>query len=330
MIRFAYPSLLTLLIAVFIWVLLALRRRPAALIHSHASAMARIGGGRSGRWARAPLWMRALALVLLALAVARPQLYNISREIPSSGVDIVLCLDTSGSMRALDFEVDGKQVDRLTAVKRVVGEFIRKREYDRLGLVVFGKDAYTQSPLTLDKGLLLTLIQDMQIGMAGDRTAIGSALAVGAKRLKQLKAKAKILILLTDGRSNFGTIGPEAAAEAARALGIKIYSIGVGGFGPAPFKVDTPFGERLVHQQVDLDEGTLQQVADIGGGHYFRASDSKSLAEIYDMIDREEKTEIKMKEFFHFEELYRYFLIPALILLLGELAVSSFFVRVLP
>jgi len=330
MIRFAYPSLLTLLIAVLIWLLQALRKRPAALIHSHASVMARIGGGRSGLWARVPLWMRALALVLLVLAVARPQLYNISREIPSSGVDIVLCLDTSGSMQALDFEVDGEQVDRLTAVKKVVAEFIRKREYDRLGLVVFGEDAYTQSPLTLDKGLLLTLVEGMRIGMAGDRTAIGSALAVGAKRLKELDAKTKLLILLTDGRNNYGAINPEAAAEAARALGIKIYSIGVGGFGPAPFKVETPFGERLIHQQVDLDEGTLQQVADIGNGRYFRASDSNRLAEIYAMIDREEKTEIKMKEFFHFEELYRYFLIPALILLLGELTISSLFVRVLP
>ena len=313
-----------------IWLLLALRARPATLVHSQASVMARIGGGKSRLWARVPLWMRTVALILMVLALSRPQLLNVSREIPSSGVDIVLCLDTSGSMQALDFEVDGEQVDRLTAVKNVVTEFIRKREHDRLGLVVFGKDAYTQSPLTLDKGLLLALIEHMEIGMAGDRTAIGSALAVGAKRLKELDAKTKILILVTDGRNNFGNVGPDAAAEAARALGIKIYSIGVGGLGPAPFKVDTPFGERLVHRQVDLDEGTLQQVADIGGGRYFRASDSSSLAEIYDMIDQEEKTEIKMKEFFHFEELYRYFLIPALILLLGELTLSSLFVRVLP
>jgi Ca-activated chloride channel family protein len=274
--------------------------------------------------------LRTACLVLLILAASRPQLYNVSRDIRSAGVDIMLCLDTSGSMRALDFELDGEPVSRLTAVKKVVSEFLKKREMDRIGLVVFGEEAFTQSPLTMDKGLLLSLVEDMEIGMAGDRTAIGSAIAIGGKRLKDLKAKSKILVLLTDGRNNAGDITPEQAADAVRALGVKIYAIGVGGKGPAPFKVKTLFGTRIVHQRVDLDEKTLMDVAKIGDGKYFRAADSKRLSEIYDIIDREEKTEIKVKEFFHFRELYHYFLIPALILFGLEIFLRTTFLRVIP
>jgi Ca-activated chloride channel family protein len=264
------------------------------------------------------------------VAAARPQLYNVSKEIRSPGVDIMLCLDTSGSMQALDFQLDGKPVTRLTAVKKVVGEFIEKREMDRIGLVVFGAEAFTQSPLTLDKGLLLGLVNKMEIGMAGDRTAIGSAIAIGGKRLKDLEAKSRILILLTDGRNNEGDITPEEAAEAAGALGVKVYAVGVGGRGPAPFRVKTVFGSRIVHQRVDLDEGTLKRVASTGGGKYFRASDSEELAEIYEIIDREEKTEVKVKEFFHFRELYHLFLVTAFILLGIEILLKTTFLRVLP
>lgn len=274
--------------------------------------------------------LRTGCLILLIVAASRPQLYNVSRDIRSAGVDIMLCLDTSGSMRALDFQLDGEPVSRLTAVKKVVSEFVKKREMDRIGLVVFGEEAFTQSPLTMDKGLLLSLVGDMEIGMAGDRTAIGSAVAIGGKRLKDLKAKSKILVLLTDGRNNAGDITPEQAADAVRALGVKIYAIGVGGKGPAPFKVKTLFGTRIVHQRVDLDEKTLKNVAKIGDGMYFRAADSKQLSEIYDIIDREEKTEIKVKEFFHFRELYHYFLIPALILFGLEIFLRTTIVRVIP
>jgi Ca-activated chloride channel family protein len=242
----------------------------------------------------------------------------------------MLCLDTSGSMEAMDFKLDSEPVTRLTAVKKVVNDFIRKREADRIGLVVFGEEAFTQSPLTMDRGLLSGLVERMEIGMAGDRTAIGSAVAIGGKRLKDLEAKSKILILLTDGRNNAGSITPEQAAESVKAFGVKIYSIGVGGTGPAPFKVRTLFGTRIVHQRVDLDEETLRKIAGIGGGKYFRAADSESLSEIYDIIDREEKTEVKVKEFFHFRELYLYFLIPALILLLSEMTLRLTVLRVIP
>jgi Ca-activated chloride channel family protein len=294
------------------------------------SAMAALAGGSWRLWDKIPLALRTICLVLLVLTAARPQLFNVSRDIRSPGVDIMLCLDTSGSMQALDFRLDEERVSRLTAVKKVVSEFIKKREMDRIGLVVFGEEAFTQSPLTLDKGLLLELVEKMEIGMAGDRTALGSAIAIGGKRLKDLKAKSRILVVLTDGRNNAGDITPEQAAEAVGALGVKIYTIGVGGKGPAPFKVQTLFGTRIVQQQVDLDEKTLGKVARMGGGRYFRAADSEQLGEIYEIIDQEEKTEVKVKEFFHFRELYVYFLVPALVLLALDIALRTTLFRVIP
>jgi Ca-activated chloride channel family protein len=330
MFRFAYPVLLVLLAGVAGWVLYTLWKKPAAITHSIAARLAELAGRGSSVRQHILAGVRAACLILLVLAAARPQLYNVSREIRSPGVDIVMCLDTSGSMQALDFKLDDKPVSRLTAVKKVVSDFIKKREDDRIGLVVFGEQAFTQAPLTLDKGLLLGLVDKMTIGMAGDRTAIGSALAIGGKRLMDLKAPAKILILLTDGRHNAGDLTPEQAAEAVRAMGVKIYTIGVGGRGPAPFPVQSFFGTRLVKRQVDLDEDTLKKIAAIGGGKYFRATDTAALEEIYNIIDRAEKTEIKVKEFFHFRELYPYFLIPALILLALEILLKTTVLRIVP
>jgi Ca-activated chloride channel homolog len=330
MFRFAYPVILVLLAAVAGWLALEIGRRPAAVTHSMAGRMAGIGKSGSLMIAKIPLLLRTAALVLLVAAAARPQLYNISREVRSSGVDIMLCLDTSGSMRALDFKLNDDPVTRLTAVKKVVSDFIKKRKMDRIGLVVFGDEAFTQSPLTIDKGLLLGLVEKMEIGMAGESTAIGSAIAVGGKRLKDLKAKSRIIILLTDGRHNAGDITPKEAAEAVATLGIKIYTIGVGGRGPAPFRVKSFLGTRIVHRRVALDEDTLRKVASLGNGKYFRASDSKRLQEIYDIIDREEKTEIKVKQFFHFRELYTYFLVPALILMGMEIFLRTMILRVIP
>ena len=330
MFRFAYPVVLLLLFVVVGWLIFALWRKPTGITYSMTSKIAGLAGGRNHLLVRLPTILRGCILALLVLAAARPQLYNVSRDIRSPGVDIMLCLDASGSMQALDFKLGDDPVSRLTAVKKVVSDFIKKRESDRIGLVVFGEEAFTQSPLTIDKGLLLGLVEKMEIGMAGDRTAIGSAIAIGGKRLKDLKAKSKILVLLTDGRHNAGEITPLAAAEAVQALGVKIYTIGVGGRGPAPFRVKTFFGTRLVHQRVDLDEKTLQQVAETGEGKYFRASNSKELSEIYDVIDRAEKTEVKVKEFFHFKELYTYFLVPALLLFGLEVLLKTWILRVIP
>jgi len=330
MFRLAYPVLLVLLAGVVGYLIFEFLKKPVAVTHSMTSRLIELAHKGSVIRQRTPVFLRTLCLILLVLAAARPQFYNVSREIRSPGVDIVMCIDTSGSMQALDFELNGEPVDRLTAVKKVVSEFIRKREVDRIGLVVFGEEAFTQAPLTLDKGLLMGLVDKMTIGMAGDRTAIGSALAIGGKRLKDLAAESKILILLTDGRHNAGDLTPEQAAEAVQTLGVKIYTIGVGGTGPAPFRVKSLIGTRVVRREVDLDEGTLRKIADIGGGKYFRATDTEGLAEIYDIIDRAEKTEIKVKEFFHFRELYPYFLIPALIMLGLEIILKSTILRTVP
>jgi Ca-activated chloride channel family protein len=330
MFRFAYPAVLLLTLAVAGWVVMALWRKPSSIAHPGASILARLGGQSGALSGRIPLILRALCLILLVGGAARPQRYNVSRDVRSPGVDIVLTIDTSGSMQALDFTLNGEPVSRLTAVKKVVTDFIKKRETDRIGLVVFGEEPFTQSPLTLDKGLLLSLVDKMEIGMAGDRTALGSAIALGGKRLKDIPAKTKILIVLTDGRSNAGEVTPEQAAEAVGALGVKIYTIGVGGKEAAPFKMQTIFGPKIIYQRVDLDEETLKKVAQIGGGKYFRAADTKKLAEIYDIIDRAEKTEVEVKEFFHFKELYPYFLIPALLILGIEIVVRATVLRVIP
>lgn len=330
MFRLAYPALLGLLVLVAGWLIYRLKRKPVGMTYS-MTTMASGLAGRTDQWvSKIPIILRTGCLLLLVLAAARPQFYNVSREIQSSGVDIMLCLDTSGSMQALDFTLGGEPVSRLTAVKKVVNEFIRKREMDRIGLVVFGTEAFTQSPLTLDKGLLMDLVKRMKIGIAGEKTAIGSAIAVGGKRLKDLKAKSKILILLTDGRQTAGGLTPREAAEAVYAMGIKIYTIGVGGTEPAPFPVQTPFGTKIIRQRVDLDEGTLMKIAEISHGQYFRAAETDQLQDIYNIIDQQEKTDVKVKEFFHYKELYAWFLVPSILLLILEIAMCTTVLRTIP
>lgn len=328
--RFAYPHFLFLIIAVIIYGIFVYRKKPEAITFSQASRLKYLTGRSSDLIVKLPLILKIISFVLIIIAFARPQKYNVSSEIKTSGVDIILCIDTSGSMRALDFMIDGKRVTRLDAVKYVVNDFVKKREHDRMGLVVFGEKAFTQCPLTLDKGLLLKLVNNMEIGMAGDSTAIGLATALSAKRLKNIDSKSRIIILLTDGRNNAGGIDPLEAADASSSIGIKIYAIGVGGFEPAPFVVATPFGKRLVRKDVDLDEETLKHVAEKGDGAYFRASDTKKLKEIYDIIDNMEKTEVKTKQFFHYEELYRFFLIPSLFIFFWDCIFRSLVIRRLP
>ncbi len=274
--------------------------------------------------------IRCIAVSLFILALARPQSGIKSTEITTEGVDIMLCLDTSGSMQALDFKDNGKRATRLRVVKKVVSEFIRGRENDRIGMVVFGEEAFTQCPLTLDYGVLLSLLDSVEIGMAGDSTAIGSSIAICVKRLKDLKSKSKVIILLTDGRNNSGAISPLTAAGIAKTYGIKIYTIGVGTEGEAPFLVDSFFGKQYVYQKVDLDEGTLTGIAQATGGKYFRATNTRALKDIYNQIDKMEKTEVKIKEYMEYEELFIYFLIPGLCLLLLELALANTRLRKIP
>ncbi len=328
--RFAYPILLCLFVAVAGWLFFSLRREPPSITYSMTSQIAGMISRNSRILMRTPLILRTIGLVLLVLAISRPQLFSKSREFSSEGVDIMLCLDTSTSMQTKDFELNDTPISRLTAVKKVVSEFIKKREFDRIGLIVFGEKAFTQSPLTMDKGLLLDLTNRMKIGMAGNRTAVGTAIAIAGKRLKDLKTKSKILILLTDGRNNAGDIAPFEAAEAVRALGVKIYAIGVGGKGQDPLNVNGMFGENIANNRVDLDEETLMRIAGIGKGEYFRAADSVQLAKIYEDIDKQEKTAIKFREFFHFRELYLYFAFPALLLIALELFLKATILRIIP
>lgn len=277
-----------------------------------------------------PLLLRLAAVALLIIALARPQEGRKQTEILSEGVDILLTIDTSGSMRAMDFTLGNSEATRLDAVKAVVADFIQRRPGDRLGMVVFGEEAFTQAPLTLDHDLLQTLLKELTIGMAGDATAIGSAIGVSVNRLKDLKAKSKVVVLLTDGQNTAGELAPAQAAEAAAAFGVKIYTIGVGSEGPAPFLIDTPFGQQTVYQQADLDEPTLRKIADLTHARYFRAKDTSELLQIYGDIDRLEKSEAKVKEYMEYEERFHWFLIPGLLILLAEVVLTRTWLRKIP
>lgn len=273
--------------------------------------------------------LRGLSLVFLIIALARPQLGTKSTEVLSEGVDILLTIDTSGSMKALDFHLKGSEVNRLDVVKNVVSDFIERRDYDRMGMIIFGEEAYTQCPLTLDHNILLSFLQWIRIGIIGDGTAIGNALAVSVKRLKDQPTKSKVIILLTDGRNNAGEVDPITAAQIAKKYGIKVYTIGVGSRGPVPYPEETPFGVRQVLARLDLDEDTLKQIADITFGRYFRATETDELEEIYQTIDQLEKTEIKMKEYNDYHELYMWFVIIGLVLMILEIGLShTIFMRI--
>ncbi len=274
--------------------------------------------------------VRFIALSLLIVALARPQAGKIYSQVESDGVDIILALDTSGSMRAMDFVVDKKRVERLEVVKNVVTDFIKKRASDRLGMVVFGTEAFTQCPLTLDHGIVSEFLNKLSIGMAGDATAIGSAIGVATKRLKDLKAKSKVIILLTDGRSNSGNLPPLQAAEVAKSFDIKIYTIGVGTRGPAPFLVDGFFGSTFQYQNVDIDEDSLLKIAEMTGGKYYRATSTTELENIYTEIDKLEKTEVLIKQYAEYDELYIWFILAGLALILLEILLSNTVLRKLP
>lgn len=268
-------------------------------------------------------FFRSLALLFFILALARPQFGTHSTEVLSEGVDILLTIDTSGSMKALDFKKDNEPVDRLEAIKKVVDDFIQKRPYDRIGMVVFGSEAYTQCPLTLDKDILRSFLGWIHIGIAGDGTAIGNALATSVKRLQNQMTKSRVVILLTDGRNNAGEIAPQMAAQIAKEMGIKVYTIGVGTNGQVPYPQDTPFGQRIVYAQLDLDEDTLREVAEITGGKYFRATDTDELEQIYSTIDSLEKTEIKTKEYHDYEERFLPLLVLGILFLLLEIILQK-------
>jgi Ca-activated chloride channel family protein len=256
-------------------------------------------------------WVWGLGLSLAILALMRPQWGTRYTENTQEGIAIVLAIDTSRSMSALDFELNGEAVDRLVVVKDAVRRFVEKRSHDAIGMIVFGELAFTQSPLTTDKDILNQFIDRLEIGMAGDATAMGDGLALSVKRLKDAPAKSKVVLLLSDGDNTSGRLSPLQAAELARDLGIKVYTIGVGSKGKVPFPEQTPWGTRIVMVELAVDEATLTQIAEMTGGKYWNAKNTPELTEIYASIDRLEKTEIKVKEVAEYRELYRYFAIPA-------------------
>jgi Ca-activated chloride channel family protein len=277
--------------------------------------------------------LRLATVALLLLAMARPQTGRKLTSVSTAGVDIVLAIDASGSMQALDLDADrpiARRRNRLEVAKEVVERFVEKRENDQIGLVVFGEEAFTQCPLTLDHGIVATFLDRVEIGVAGDATAIGSAIGTAVKRLKESAAKSKVIVLLTDGRSNAGSISPRKAAEVAKTFGVKIYTVGAGTRGQAPFLVQTLFGPQVVHQDVEIDEATLREIAAATGGEYFRAEDTGALAAIYDRIDALEKSEITMKSYMEYDEQFRWFVLPAVALLLVEVVLLGTRFRKLP
>jgi Ca-activated chloride channel family protein len=275
--------------------------------------------------------LRITALCLIVVALARPQFPIEESKIQTEGIDIVLALDVSTSMLAEDFSLKGKRVNRLDAVKDVVKSFIQGRENDRIGLIGFAARAYIVSPLTLDYSWLLQNLERVKIGMIEDGTAIGLGLASSLNRLKDTKAKSKVIVLLTDGRNNAGDISPSLASETAKSLGIKVYTIGAGTKGLAPYPGRDFFGNKVYQPiKIDIDEDTLMDIAAKTGAKYFRATDTQSLREIYSEIDKMEKTPIEEKGYLEYKELFTGFLGIALALILLEVGLSNTYLRRIP
>jgi Ca-activated chloride channel family protein len=329
---FAHPWLLLLLLVVplIAW-LKGKAGRPQAFLYSSVSLVKNIIGITRSSVGRILLRMRWLALLLFLLALARPQLGEGQAKVRASGIDIVVALDLSGSMAAEDFELKGQSVNRLIIAKDVLTQFVRKRTNDRIGLVAFAGRAYIATPLTLDHDFLLQNLDRLNIGSLEDGTAIGSAISAAVNRLRDLQAKSKIVVLMTDGQNNAGKVPPLTAAEAAQTLGIRIYTIGVGTRGIARVPYKNVFGETgYIDQKVDIDEEMLTKAAEMTGGKYYRAENTSALRKIYEEIDQLEKTEVEVEKYQRYTELFPYFVLAGLALLLLEIILSNTVWRRLP
>lgn len=325
--RLSEPWLLAslLLLAPILWLYLKKGKRPALPFPSLA-ILRGVQGAASTRLRHVPILLRCATLLLLALALARPQATHSRTQKTTEGLDIVLVIDTSRSMEARDFVISGERPTRLTVIKKVISEFMANRADDRLGMVVFGSEAFTQAPLTLDHAVLQRFLDRVQIGMAGDATAIGDGLATAVSRLKDVEAKSKVVILLTDGSNTSGRVDPLAAGQAAKTLGVKVYTVGVGSDGLVPVVVDG----RVQSQKADIDEELLRKISSETGGQYFRATDTETLVKIYDTIDQLEKTQIRVDSFEKREERYFGLVASALLLAVFELGFALTRFRSLP
>ncbi|MGD9763677.1 MAG: VWA domain-containing protein [Candidatus Binatia bacterium] len=321
-----------LLLAAVPWVVLGRRRAaPPAVRYPAVNALRALGAGRRARWRWLLPALRLIALALLVVALARPQLGKAATQVRSEGIDIMLAVDVSSSMLAEDFRLDGERTNRLDAVKAVVREFLEQRPNDRVGLVLFAARPYTQAPLTLDHGWLLSNLGRARVGMIEDGTAVGSALATAVARLDGSEAKSKVIVLLTDGQSNAGNVPPLTAAAAAKTLGYRVYTVGAGTHGAAPYPRTDPFGRTVyVNMPVDIDEDTLKRIAELTGGRYFRATDTETLRQVYADIDQLERTPQEGLQYLEFYELYVWLALPALLLLAGEALLAHTWLRVLP
>lgn len=268
---------------------------------------------------------RVAVIALLIVVLARPQSTDSWENVTTKGIDIVMSLDISGSMLAEDFKPN-----RLEASKNVAMEFIAGRPNDRIGLVVFSGESFTQCPLTTDHAVLVNLFRDIKSGMIEDGTAIGMGLANAVNRLKDSEAISKVIILLTDGVNNQGTIAPETAAEIAKTFGIRVYTVGVGTMGEAPYPFQTPYGTQYQDVEVEIDEDVLTQIADMTGGKYFRATNNRKLKQIYAEIDEMEKSKIDVKEYSKKNEEYLGFALLAGLILLVEILLRNTILRNIP
>jgi Ca-activated chloride channel homolog len=332
MMTFAHPYLLLLLAALPVLAWLKGRRgQEAAFLYSSVQLVKGITGISRSRIGEILLRMRWLALALFIVALARPQVGEGQATVRASGIDIVVALDLSGSMASEDFELKGERVSRLAIAKDVLEKFVARRVNDRIGVVAFAGRAYIAGPLTLDHDFLMENIERLNLNTIEDGTAIGSALTAALNRLRDLQAKSKIIILMTDGQNNAGQVPPLTAADAAQALGVKVYTIGVGTHGTAPYPQMDPFGRKVyVQLPVDIDEETLKQIAQKTGGKYYRADKSDTLRAIYADIDRLEKTEAEVKKFQRYRELFDWVVLPGLVLLLLEIILGNTVWRKLP
>ncbi|MFZ1730639.1 MAG: VWA domain-containing protein [Bacteroidota bacterium] len=326
--QFANPAFLWLLLLIPLlsaWHIWKQGRLTASLRHSSLSAFAGLPSSWRIRLRYLPFIFRMLALGLLIVAFARPQSSARGEKVYREGIDITIVLDISGSMLAEDF-----RPNRLEAAKNVGEDFIRARINDRIGLVIFAGESFTQCPLTTDYSVLIDLLKKVETGYLQDGTAIGEGIANAVNRMKDSKSKSKVMILLTDGVNNMGSIDPATAADIAQTFGIRIYTIGVGTRGMAPYPFKTAYGIQYQPVPVEIDEEMLRQVAQITGGECFRATGNKKLKQIYEDIDKLERTKIEVTEFHRYTELFYSYVMAAMALLLCELALSFFVFRKIP
>ena len=329
---FAYPWFLLLLglLPVFAW-LKGKRGQRSAFLYSSVQLVKGVADLKRSRSGQILAAMRWITLALLIVALARPQRTQSESTVRASGIDIVIALDLSGSMESEDFQLRGEQVNRLAIAKDVLKRFIDRRAGDRIGLVAFAGRAYIASPNTLDHDFLRQNIERLQLHTIEDGTAIGSGLSAAVNRLRDLNSKSKIVILMTDGQNNAGKIPPLTAAEAAQALKIKVYTIGVGTRGMAPMPQRDPFGRKFyVQVAVDIDEETLKGIAEKTGGKYYRADSAETLRSIYEEIDKLEKTDIETKKWVQVDEYFHWAAAPGLFLLLLEVLLAHTIWRKLP